>query len=450
MAYDRYDTRDGSRDERSRWRDDDQSSDRERGHGSGRSGSGRDERGFFERAGDEIASWFGDNDAEGRRDQEQKSNSRAERGSRGSPANQGRDYDRGYGRDWNRDQNMGSDRSGDRYPENSAFSHGSSSDHGRGGNDWDRDRSRGPGRYEDWNDNRGAFARGGSSDHDYDRNWRQEYSGGGVSGRGGMDRNEARDRWVEENNRDFGRHNADRGRSSRQHEDPRDRDQSMQRDQDHGRGHSGGGGDYRPMTGDYGRSSGRNMSGGYPDDRSNRSQSNWDRDEYRETSRAGTANKSDRSREDRFDPHYSSWRDRHLSELDRDYDDYRAENQSRFASDFGSWRERREQKRGVLGQVREHMEVVGNDKKHVGTVDKTAGDRLILTKSDEASGGIHHSISCSDVDRVEGDKVILDCSADEARNRWRDESRSRALFENDDQGEMGPRTLNRSFEGTYR
>jgi hypothetical protein len=46
--------------------------------------------------------------------------------------------------------------------------------------------------------------------------------------------------------------------------------------------------------------------------------------------------------------------------------------------------------------------------------------------------------------------VILDCSAEQARERWRDESRSRALFEREDQGEMGPRTLNRSFEGTYR
>jgi hypothetical protein len=96
------------------------------------------------------------------------------------------------------------------------------------------------------------------------------------------------------------------------------------------------------------------------------------------------------------------------------------------------------------------MEVVGNDDEHVGTVDKTAGDRIILTKSDPDSGGAHHSLSCSDVDRVEGDRVILDCKASEAKNRWRDESRSRALFEREDQGEMGPRSLNRSFEGTYR
>jgi hypothetical protein len=94
--------------------------------------------------------------------------------------------------------------------------------------------------------------------------------------------------------------------------------------------------------------------------------------------------------------------------------------------------------------------VVGNDDKHVGTVDKVAGDRIILTKSDPESGGVHHSISCSDVDRVEGDRVILDCSSDQARQRWRDERGSRALFEREDQGEMGPRNLDRSFSGTYR
>jgi hypothetical protein len=139
-----------------------------------------------------------------------------------------------------------------------------------------------------------------------------------------------------------------------------------------------------------------------------------------------------------------------MAELDRDYDDYRRENQSRFESDFGSWRERRTHKRGLLGQIREHMEVVANDDQHVGTVDCVRGDRLVLTKSDPESGGVHHSLSCADIDRIEGNRVILDVNADQARNRWRDENRSRALFERDDQGEMGPRMLDRSFEGTYR
>ena len=351
MAYDRHDTRDAPRDERSRWSSD-RDSDRS-WRGENRDHGRPDERGFFERAGDEISSWFGDEEAERRRRQDRMSDDRHDRDhSRSSSHN--RDYDRGYGRDWNRDHDR----------------------------DQHRDR--------DWNDNRGVFARGGSSERDYNRGWQRELGSG-----------------------------PDR--------ESRDQDRS-----------------YRPMAGDYARSE-RDPGG-------DRSDSEWARDPYRRTSRAGTSDRSDRSRHERgdFDPQYRSWRDRHMSELDRDYDDYRRENQSRFESEFGSWRERRQQKRGMLGQIREHMEVVGDDEKHVGTVDKVAGDRIILAKSDPESGGVHHSLSCADVGRVEGDRVYLDCSADEARRRWRDESRSRALFERDDQGEMGPRMLDRSFEGTYR
>ena len=181
--------------------------------------------------------------------------------------------------------------------------------------------------------------------------------------------------------------------------------------------------DYRPMTGDYSGGRERSWRGREPSGRDERSLG---------------------------DPHYHSWRQRQLDDLDRDYEDYRRENQAKFEDDFGRWRERRQAKRGLLVTIREHMEVIGSDDSHVGTVDRVAGDRIILAKSDPDSGGAHHSLSCSDVDRVEGDRVILECSADEARNRWRDESRGRALFEREDQGEMGDRMLDRSFEGTYR
>ena len=150
------------------------------------------------------------------------------------------------------------------------------------------------------------------------------------------------------------------------------------------------------------------------------------------------------------DTSYEAWRRRQLDELDRDYDEFRREHQARFEDEFGSWRERRMHKRGLLGQIREHMEVVGNDDQHVGTIDCVAGDRIILTKSDPESGGVHHSLSCADLARVEGDRVILDLAAEQAKQRWRDESRERALFERPGQGEMGDRALNRSFEGTYR
>lgn len=348
MAYDRFEPRD----ERGRWSSErDSDRDRSRGRGDLRDDRGGEDRGFFERAGDEIASWFGDDDNGGRHRHEQQ---------------------RERGREMNRNQDR------------------------------------------NWNDNRGTFAGGGSSENDYNRGWQRELGG---SGSASWDRQSDRFR---DRGRDYRPMGADYGRSERDHESGQFFAASGV-----GRGDRG--------MGDYDRS---------------RRDDEWQRDNYRSTSRAGTSDWSDRSRHE--DPHYRSLRDRHMSELDRDYDDYRREHQSKFESDFGSWRERRQAKRGLLGQVREHMEVVGNDDQHVGTVDKTAGDRLILTKSDEDSGGAHHSLSCSDIDRIEGDKIILDCSAEQAKSRWRDERGSRALFEREDQGEMGPRVLDRSFEGTYR
>ena len=41
------------------------------------------------------------------------------------------------------------------------------------------------------------------------------------------------------------------------------------------------------------------------------------------------------------DDHYRSWRDRHMSELDRDYQDYCREREAQFHSDFDSWRQSR-------------------------------------------------------------------------------------------------------------
>ena len=317
MAYDRYDPRDRSRDQRSRWRD-------ERDDPR----SNRGGRGFFERAGDEIASWFGDDDAERRRDRDERMH--------------GHDHHRHHDHDWRRDD--------------------------------DRSRS-----FRD--QDRGGFFR-----DDDDRRFDRSSARSGGFGSPGLS--------------DFDR--------------------------------SAGG--YQPMFGGY--TAGERL-GSYDTTPRRDYGREW---ESRERSRASSER----------DPHYHSWRQRQMDDLDRDYDDYRRENQSKFESDFGSWRERRMQKRSLLGQVREHMEVVGNDDQHVGTIDRTAGDRLILTKSDPESGGAHHSISCADVDRIDGDKIVLECSADEARNRWRDESRSRALFEREDSGEMGDRALNRSFQGTYR
>jgi len=365
MAYDRYDTRD----EHPRWRES-----RDRPHQSGRG----EEKGFFERASEEISSWFGDERSGPDRRDEPPRHGREERG-------------------WRSDRDFGS------------------------GRDPSRERGSPPPRDYRERSDRSESYRGTawpSSEGDYNPRWRDELRG-------------ERDDWRQRGGGD----DSDRG--------------------------------YRPMAGDYARSEGsfgggyggpsepafggghggrerdRDRSRGGPDD-----QSMWGRDDYRSTSRAGTRDQSDRSRD--FDPHYHSWRERHMSDLDRDYEDYRREHQSKFENDFSSWRERRTHKRGLLGQVGEQMPVVGSDDKPVGTVERVAGDRLILAKSDPDAGGAQHSLSCSHVDRIEGDRVILECPADKARDHWRDETRSRALFEREDQGEMGNHVLNRSFEGTYR
>jgi len=328
MAYDRYDTRG----DRSRWSSDrSRDDDRGRFRDEDRPRPGGEDRGFFERAGDEISSWFGDDDAERRRERDRRMDERG----LGGGGQFGRDHERDRDRDHSRDRSWAS-------------------------GEHDRERDRG-----DFRSERGLF--GGR---------------GGYRGTSG----------------DTGRFTM--GGSPRE------------------------GTQYRPMTGDY--------SGGEGYFRGN--------SVYEESS----------SRSRPMDPHYHSWRSRQIDEFDRDYEDYRRENQAKFEDDFSNWRQRRSEKRGLLGTVREHMEVVGNDDEHVGTVDRVAGDRLILTKSDPDSGGAHHSLSCSDVDRVEDNRVILDCSSEQARQRWRDESRNRALFEREDQGEMGPRVLDRSFEGTYR
>lgn len=67
-----------------------------------------------------------------------------------------------------------------------------------------------------------------------------------------------------------------------------------------------------------------------------------------------------------------------------------------------------------LSRVKEHMEVIGADGVHVGTVDKVDGDRIKLTKQDSGSHNHHHYISGGLVATVEGDKVRLSANGDAA------------------------------------
>ncbi len=83
--------------------------------------------------------------------------------------------------------------------------------------------------------------------------------------------------------------------------------------------------------------------------------------------------------------------------------------------------------------IKEHMEVIGADGVHVGTVDHVDGDRIKLTKKDSGAeiegaeggehAGHHHYISIGLVADVEGDQVRLSATGANA-----------VLFEEEEQG----------------
>jgi hypothetical protein len=70
-------------------------------------------------------------------------------------------------------------------------------------------------------------------------------------------------------------------------------------------------------------------------------------------------------------------------------------------------------------QIREHMEVLGSDGKHIGTVDHLEGESQIkLAKKDVSAGGKHHLIPLDWVDHVD-EGVHLKKTGQEAIVGWR-------------------------------
>ena len=69
--------------------------------------------------------------------------------------------------------------------------------------------------------------------------------------------------------------------------------------------------------------------------------------------------------------------------------------------------------------IKEHMEIVGSDGVHVGTVDHMEGaDEMKLTAGDAAAEGEHHFIPLAWVDHVD-EQVHLKQSGAEAKARWK-------------------------------
>ena len=62
-------------------------------------------------------------------------------------------------------------------------------------------------------------------------------------------------------------------------------------------------------------------------------------------------------------------------------------------------------------KIEEHMEVVGSDGQHVGSVDNLG---IKLTKNDPAAHGQHHYIKLAIVSDVKDGKVVLNVPANEA------------------------------------
>ncbi len=196
--------------------------------------------------------------------------------------------------------------------------------------------------------------------------------------------------------------------------------------------------------GDGGRRDDRRFEQGYDDDRGFLARAgdevrSWFGDEEAERRRERDQRYDEqmaRYDERTGDHAYRSWRDTQVSAFDRDYDEYRQENASKFQNEFAAFRTERQGQRDSLTRVGEHMEVLGSDGEHVGIVDKVRGDRIILTKTDVDAGGHHHSIPSRWVDSVD-DKVKLRKTAAEAQQAWRDEDRNQAVF--------GEQSGNRSY-----
>nr|WP_314443712.1 DUF2171 domain-containing protein [uncultured Sphingomonas sp.] len=405
MAYDRYDRDNrGHRDDRQR---------------DYRSGGNNEERGFFDRAIDSVSNFFSDDDSGSRRDQGHGYN-RAANAYDPSESNQGYYRSRydpsAYDRRQDDDDRQRRGREDDRFGKSDRgafFGGGQSTSMGRGRDEGDYRNQYGRGGGES-----GGFGGGdyGSQGQSYQSRQGQDYG------------NQSSDRTYPSS---YGQTGGGSSRDSQQQQSSwNDRGGSQDRQ---GGGYQSQGSDrYRPMTGDYGRSSNdgdRHGAGLGSQNYSQQQYGSQDRFQDQGTSSFGGSSGFGSSSSSSFggqsrsphDQHYSSWRQRQIEELDRDYDEYCREHQSRFENEFSGFRQQRQTKRQMLTSIREHAEVVDESGQHIGTVDKVRGEKVILTKNDPEAHGVHRSFTCSLLDRVEDGKVYLTGSKDTIRSRLTEE-----------------------------
>lgn len=84
-----------------------------------------------------------------------------------------------------------------------------------------------------------------------------------------------------------------------------------------------------------------------------------------------------------------------------------------------------------IEDIREHMEVIGADGVHVGTVDRVEGNRIKLIRADSGIGheGEHHYIPQGLIAEVEGDKVRLSARGDVVADLFEQEQSGQPIDE---------------------
>lgn len=68
--------------------------------------------------------------------------------------------------------------------------------------------------------------------------------------------------------------------------------------------------------------------------------------------------------------------------------------------------------------IQEHMEVIGADGGHIGTVDHVEGERIKLTRNDPGAAGKHHYLPLSMVEDVDGGKARMSFKAELVTQFW--------------------------------
>jgi hypothetical protein len=73
----------------------------------------------------------------------------------------------------------------------------------------------------------------------------------------------------------------------------------------------------------------------------------------------------------------------------------------------------------MIGNIKEHMDVIASDGNRIGRVDHVKGDEIELAKMDLETGFRHRMIPMSWVDHVD-EHVHLNLTEDQAKDRWTD------------------------------